>query len=200
MLLSELNKLFPLDQDTMMAAKDYFASNPSGSQHGSSTEPFLELGWEHPSSGRLSDVYTHPDKPYVLKINRKYDRAFAWFVMLTKKFPNPHFPKVGNMKLVKVGRYKYYIYLIEKLEFFQSKSDIGIPTFVMNDILRNPYEANMYVQNLDSEYQKWLAARPKFLEALVIIGTNSHGYEEDLCVSNLMQRKDGTIVITDPLT
>ena len=76
-----------------------------------------KLGWTLLSdSGLFSDVYENPLKPYVIKINKTPDPAYARYVKLIHTHPNIHFPKIGDMKRLKVIDENYFVYLIERLQ------------------------------------------------------------------------------------
>lgn len=144
-----------------------------------------------------------------MKINRKYDRAYAWFILLTKKFPNLHFPKIENAKILRYNGEKYYVFLIEKL-IPVTLSDLKIENKIiarncfdsLNKIVKNPNKSIEDLNlNLDGRptLKNLLEGNKSLIEALRTIGKNSHGYMIDIHMQNIMKRKDGTLVIIDPL-
>ena len=156
------------------------------------------LGWNQigePSS--FSNVYANDSKPYILKVNRQPDRAFAWFAFLTRKFPNVHFPRIGNMKVMFLGpsARKCYIYLIEKLE--------EIPTRHSQDWKYDTYLFSGYIATNEKvdilkKCKTDAVKEQSFVDALTILKHHKKNFRVDLHNENLMQRKDGTIVIIDP--
>lgn len=100
---------------------------------------FLSQGWiptdEKNKSmiGAFSIAYRNPSKPYIIKINRIFDRAFAEFMILTKLHPNVHFPRFLDVKKLKyksvhvfkdgkINEYDHvYAYKMEKLEPISSR-------------------------------------------------------------------------------
>ena len=154
-----------------------------------------QLGWTTLGTGAFSSVFKNKNKNYVLKINTQGDKGYAAYVNLIKKFKNPHFPIISDMKLMKLSEYDapYYIYLIEKLEPLQNWKIANILKIIadhcyeeltdLEDIVHIPE----YVKNDESLVQ---AAR--------LVGEYKNKAFLDMHSGNFMQRKDGTIVITDP--
>lgn len=213
MKLDELTRYYPFDTDVVDAAQKYI---PIFDTYGL-IEKLKTLGWEkagNPSS--YSDVFINPNKPYIIKANRVPDAGFAWFAFLTRKFPNPHFPKIGNMKVIKskVGKEKFYVYLIEKLEevSIRNTSEWKAFTRILNKYISGQYsleEAEQYTIKLyggeiDSEIvQQHLSSIKNnftFLQALDILLKHQKNFSVDVHYENIMQRKDGTLVIIDPYT
>ena len=196
MRLFELNYTIPLDKPLKGAAEKYFTT--ASDEHNPNI--FLPLGWKPTGYGRVSMVYTNPNKPYVLKINYTYDRGFAWYAMLTHKFPNPHFPVIGNMKLVKIGKVSYYVYLIEKLNY-NAPNELPLTPDIYNYVIKHPEND---LSTLSEYTREKLKQEPLFLEALRIIGSNAKKsripLHPDLTTANIMKRDDGTLVISDPLS
>ena len=196
MNLNELTRPIPFDPEIKQAADTHYQN-----RYTDFYEALQEQGWHRRGEGSFSDVFFNSKKNYILKVNIRPDRAFAWFAFLTKKFPNPHFPMIGNMKLYKHGPEKYHIYLIEKLDPIDETPD-------MNDLvsLMDNYAANWRQFELE-KFKKWyepstvdyLETHPKLREALEIIGGYSKGHMIDIHNKNVMKRTDGTLVITDPL-
>ena len=150
-----------------------------------------EMGWFKSGEGMYSDVYENASKSYILKINRSQDLAFDDFVKLTHKFKNKHFPKISDQKEINIDGRKYYIYAIEKLypldEYNGNRVYFLIHRFVeyysiLGKKLRNP-NFNDY---------------PELKKALEIITKNNRNHGFDMHRGNVMQRKDGTVVIIDP--
>ena len=74
-----------------------------------------KLEWYPLGEGYYSKVFCNEHKDYVLKINTLPDPAYQYYVKTIKKYCNPHFPRISNMKELKVDGNTYYVYVIEKL-------------------------------------------------------------------------------------
>lgn len=170
------------------------------------------LGWKRIGTGYFSYVYQNPKSDFILKVNRVYDSGYARFVLLTKKFSNPHFPRIGNMKYLNVGGKKYYMYLIEPLQeittnkvkwktlAYTLQRIISHPDWTLEDVFRE-------IKSIFPEYtphfnaiRKMLANDPTLMEACKILTNHLSKNELDLHYGNLMLRKDGTVVIIDPFS
>ena len=94
-----------------------------------------KLGWTFMRGGHFSNVYVHPRKKYVIKINKMQDLGFAAFVKLVHQHPDqPHFPRISYKKTVEVKGKIHEIYLIEKLSHLLFNQ--GIDGFDTNSIRR----------------------------------------------------------------
>ena len=167
-------------------------------------------GWNLINYGSFSHVFGNPSEPYILKVNYKPDRAFAWFAFLTHKFPNKHFPKISAMKAISLPPQKIsdielsgvpkryaFIYAIERLNEapYDIKKSVSWPfneytrysSVTLNDV-KNYLEEHWSPEDIVS-----------LLEALTIITINNNRkFKYDLHIGNFMQRADGTLVIIDP--
>ena len=229
MRLTELTRYYNFDQPTVDAAREYYTTRgkptydpyvykmrySASSQQtlfdklrGATTmiEKLKDSGWSMTNTGFFSDVFSNPYKPYILKVNSRPDRAFAWFAFLTRKFPNIHFPKIGNMKVYKHYNEKYYVYLIERLYPIQLSSEkLQQLLSALQVIANNPDKSfeqlqDYYNINLLRTVRYYINNKPELINAANIIGkykTNKNRL--DFSFQNVMSRDDGTIVITDPL-
>lgn len=173
------------------------------------------LGWKFSGSGDYSDVYSHAHKDFIIKINRMQDNGFKYFEKLTKEFPNPHFPKFYEIK--KMYGASIYLYKIEKLEplhsedgflFFEILFSVRHATNAktLRTGLRMLENEGKTIEELShgcltdrdiSDFYKYLDHEPALEKAVDILLT--HKRESlDISFANIMERKDGTIVITDP--
>ena len=164
-----------------------------------------ELGWQKIGMGCFSVVFSKPNLPYVLKVNRRPDTAFQRYVELIQRFPNRHFPKIGDIKQINFHEKRYYIYTIEKLYKITSiPSEIG-PDRVANFLEKITDYPDLPVTELledwrfsTREFKKWAASQPSLIKACQFLGHNAPHAGIDLHAGNIMQRRDGTIVIADP--
>jgi hypothetical protein len=159
--------------------------------HDNLEKKLKKYGWRYLSSGALSNVFGNSKKSYVLKINKQPDPAFQSFVNLIKKYPNKHFPKISDMKEYKVGKKKYYVYMIEKL---YKVRDEFIKDLIYSYANGNPID----VMRTNADYLEYLNKHPSLKQALDILIKNEKRHRIDLHSDNFMKRKDGTIVLTDP--
>jgi hypothetical protein len=196
-----------IDQKILNATNDKFSPNPA-----SVREKLSKLGWTKKNSGDFSSVYENPSKSYVIKINNRQDPGFAGFVQLTKKYPNIHFPQITSSKMFSYKNKKLYVYLIEKLYHIQMTPKNERIVELIDDIasyVRLSINKREWLENtlLGMSVEKWLTKTrnlqifrndPSLFDAAYTIGMYGKG-ALDLKSSNIMQRKDGTIVIVDPL-
>jgi len=127
----------------------------------------------------------------------KQDTGYARFVRLVKQHPNPHFPKISDIRRLIFDDQVYYIYLIEKLQRDTTPRGKNIAEGCRKvvDFHNTPLE------QLFPDYDgvlAYLKRRPKLVEALRLIGESSNNYSIDLGSANFMYRPDHTLVITDP--
>ena len=171
------------------------------------------LGWEQYGTGAYSNVYANPKKNYVLKLNKTSDEGYENYVELIKQHPNPHFPKISAVKTLNVNNERYpcnlSLYLIEKLykvpyakttyytaSFYKVTTDYykSLETLIEEDI-----RASSWSKQFNPTSIELLKENPLLVKALQLIGEfKKAGHGIDIHDNNYMQRKDGTIVITDP--
>jgi hypothetical protein len=163
-----------------------------------------KLGWTFLDAGYYSSVYSNPKKPYILKVNGKIDSAYAQYVALIKKYKNPHFPKISDLKLMEIDGFRYYIYLIEKLNSVPGKKD-KIVRALENIMYAPRHSFAYYCRNNDipEETIYLFQQQPELINACKIIGkfrdNSKNPYVSlDMHGGNIMQRNDGTLIITDP--
>jgi len=179
-------------------------------------------GWKFHGSGSFSKVFTNEKYPFVLKVTEEYDRAFAHFAILTHKFPNKHFPVIGNAKILTDDNgNKYHLYVMEKLykldrtesRYFNNNFRL-FSTFMnaMNwydtdkltiPVIRKTFEfindENSNGSNFDKDtFKDFLRKNKSLIEALGTVAKYGKG-QFDIHGDNIMKREDGTLVVIDPL-
>ena len=209
MNLSELYIDKPLDQSLVKPINAYqkgMADSmntriPNYYLGGDLADALGKYGWKQLNSGAFSLVYENPAEPYILKLNTNPDQAFSWFAFLTHKFPNKHFPKISAMRAIKILGKLYYTYAIEKLEKIPYIDDAAyISSICYSQIVR---PSDHYYPERVEQLQLYMSLEQavSLLQACDIIHDHYEGkrtYGLDLHSGNIMQRHDGTIVITDP--
>lgn len=178
---------------------------------GSLTRKLATLGWKVLSHGHFSTVYTNLDKSYVLKVNKMVDPAYQHYVdFITKNKNNKYLPRIVEKEMFSKDGYQFYVYFIEKLEKCTNRSIInviaGIAYYAMSwkydtveEVLaeeRDFYNKKELISKIDKKF-------PKLLKTAFDIGKYSQTDSDDhiwldIRTSNVLQRKDGTPVITDP--
>ena len=164
--------------------------------------------WFKIGHGRFSNVYDKTNSKFVIKATHRDDPSYDLYIQLVKKSHNPHFPIIVDRQILNNNT---HVYLIEKL-FPISKNDhikaVAIQRIVSNctnnkslpDIFKVSEKVKRFphlVANANNLYNIAKTFPPKLIEAARLIG-NLHGVTFDIHDNNIMQRKDGTIVITDP--
>lgn len=139
------------------------------------------------------------------------DSAYDSFLSHAKgDADNPHHPRIfqrGKVPLGKTGRKQLNVLRMEKLQ--ELKPDHPIRAHLKDGIMGSP---DSVLQAFDSgQYDSLKAAYPEFHKSLhnlarhlvdnsiVLNNTKYSTTHFDLHLANVMQRKDGTPVITDPL-
>jgi len=208
MLLNELYKPKIGNPLTTAVAGYYKTPNRMNSDL---SEKLKKLGWTMLADpGAFSAVYGNPKKNYVIKINLNPDSAFADYASVIKKYRNKHFPKISDMKSMKFPdrgyMNTYYVYLIEKLHPISMDNKIfaklisqimDMPTTNINEIYKIFEEDWSRIKNT-KEVIAYFRKNPSLVRAARIAGRNIGGHCNDMHSGNIMQRQDGTVVITDP--
>ena len=177
------------------------------------TNKLAALGWTFSGKGCFSNVYTNPKKNYVLKLNYRGDDGFLRYANIVRQHPNKHFPVISALKTVNVGPKWMPIYrslfLIEKLGPIRYEDAVPyisafeeIMTFFSTH-LEDLIEKDTTMKERDPKYFNntvltLLYKNPELLQALQFLGQNKGDNFIDMHTGNIMHRKDGTIVITDP--
>jgi len=162
-----------------------------------------KLGWTFLDKGAYSSVYTNPKKNFVLKINDWVDGGYEHYVEVIKNHPNIHFPNIGDMKIMKIGTLNYYVYLIEKLQTVESVKARNLAVALdrimdcWGESNRETFETLFYFNCLYSTIN-YLKKNLSLIEATKIVGQYKGNRYLDMHGGNIMQRQNGTIVITDP--
>jgi len=174
------------------------------------TVKLRELGWTRLGKGSFATVYENYKKPFILKVTDLQDSSYAYYVSMIRKFHNKHFPKISDLKFIEVEGKKYYIYLIEKLKSL--KKDMK-PIIYFLGAVAHAYNATMkdIINDFNSANYKpvrkevlyYLRKNPELVKAARIVGkykdkSTINGIFLDMHSLNMMQREDGTIVISDP--
>lgn len=160
-----------------------------------------KLGWKERSYGKFSTVYINPNKSYVLKVNNIFDPGYQRYIdFISKHKNNKYLPKIISKELITKSHEKYYLYFIEKLKYFPKTvvtefiSAIAERTLSndLTDIINALSDSDKKIVNkINKKY-------PGLLRTAFEIGKNTGRKNLDIHNKNVMQRADGTPVITDP--
>jgi hypothetical protein len=170
-----------------------------------------KYGYERIGEGYWASVFSKPGDPLVLKLFDSEDAGYYTFLNLATTHQNKHFPKFKG-KVMNVTD-EYRAIRMEKLNPLSgSWNERDIVLMAINNAIemrtRNifntseeyfklEYGNKYYVDN--SEKQVFLD-NEELLEACILIGEHWDGtLAIDIHSDNVMERNDGTIVITDPL-
>ena len=159
-----------------------------------------KLGWTKAGAGAYSSVYKNPNKSFVLKINKRPDKGYEEYVNVIKRYRNKHFPRISDMKVMKIGKDNYYVYLIEKLKALPRSDLIAFDIKDAIDALYGCDYKDMGESLLEYFDKMPLFRRnPDLIRAVYIVANNiGYNFDIDIHGGNIMKRADGTIVITDP--
>lgn len=157
-----------------------------------------EFGFKYPQSGGRGTVISHSNLPYVVKIFDKRDKGYIEFIKLALQHrDNPHFPKFRG-KLVEFD--KFYAVRMEKLYILslqQWHTDISP---IVRAVESDSKHWQNDIQEGTPEYA-YMQTYPLFGPALLIVKEarlKTMGIVDDIYEKNIMQKYDGTPVITDP--
>jgi hypothetical protein len=168
-------------------------------------------GWEIAGEGANATVYFREDKPYVLKIFTPYDSAFVAYIKFCQKNSNPHFPKfykdivkiTKNLCAIRMERLypldetEEIITGLEILASYISKYSID-PSFLshspekLENFLKEVVEKRNDVLNY---FDESVVAAAELVPDIA----KNRGHL-DMHPRNFMQRLDGTLVFSDPIT
>lgn len=154
--------------------------------------------------GNFSQVYTKDGSNIAIKISTEYDICWLKYVEFIKKYPNKHFIKIGKINKLE----EFYIAFMEKLYPISdvtgaSNVNEWFKVFIYNDGF-NSFPNDKYYSDpeIQNRIMKFEHDNPELAKAFRLI-KNIIGPKCSFDVStldrNCMQRRDGTIVIIDPL-
>lgn len=178
-----------------------------------------ELGLKRLGNGAFGDVVESPDPNWVYKVLEK-DPAYEEYIDFIAKNPNEHFPKIKRVKKMtsffkryQVQENKFLVVVIEKLEKIPQdrvqfavdlvNDDVdSIPThtpegdknyskFTLEELMSHDWDG----WTSEDMWSTYYAARTIHKSDL----NRPHHSFMDLHRNNIMQRKDGTIVLIDPI-
>ncbi len=152
----------------------------------------MAAGWELYGEGYNANVYGKDSSNYVLKVFES-DTPYRKFLELITKHQNPHFPVIkGNFKI----NSRYYAVRMEKLASIGYGSDLG---GMLSAYLNSKKKLGYQIEYLN-KFKEFSKDKPELVKALDLIDEFLlDSYKLDLHNDNIMRRKDGTIVIIDPV-
>lgn len=157
-------------------------------------------GWEEIGTGYHVTVYGKAGNDYVVKIFEG-DRAYIDFLKLVKAHPNKHFPKIRGRQFIS-GRLVGV--RMEKL-FPMPKINLGGTTISAQSLMdiyliEKDFPLDGYQKTLKEMAQEYLRDKPELVIALDLIHEHLLGeHVNDIHSENVMMRRDGTPVLTDPV-
>lgn len=174
---------------------------------------FKKHGFEHVQNGG-TDVFIAPNQKYVVKMVRR-DSPSLEYAKFVKQNRNKHYPTIYGIKeLDEVhathrGRDdKNYIVIQERLYHLPREIEYAVDKYLLpisEEIERRYDSYDEFLNSIRNNAAKSHGdhARsffPKsFLDAMVQMGDVFDKYFSDLHGQNVMQRQNGTLVITDPV-
>lgn len=167
---------------------------------------FIELvrqlkaeGYEFIAHGQFSEVYAKPSGDEVIKIGRRMDAGYVW-ADYSLGSTSPHVPRVKEVKRHRgaCASDDFYSVRMERLE----------PVEYLSGEEGKTYERLCDTLRLKTAtfYSTWRAFEPMEIPAsLEDLVTEIKGLAQqrdfglDFYPKNVMRRKDGTLVVTDPV-
>lgn len=157
-------------------------------------------------SGAFGAVALHPHKNVAYKIykDQAYDK-FAHYAAANQN-SDPHLPKIHALGKLK-GSSHFRVAKMEKLEPLAQDHPVRKHLFTYNKYYSNnsrpeydgPSDQVEEKLTKTEHGRKFAAAYPSVHKSLLNIVRNHRDHWFDLHDQNIMQRKDGTPVITDPV-
>ncbi len=156
---------------------------------------FGERGFRLIGDGHFSNVYSNGRN--VIKVYRN-DPSYERFLDYVNQHPNIHFPKIINQprnlkgtdlkvvqleRLLPVSNENWFWFEKALMHIFVSKSE-------MRDDLHDLYQSELSFADYNPQYGALVSA----IRGLETI----EGVTHDFQMQNILQRPDGTIVISDP--
>ena len=179
----------------IIGAKELRSYLPRLTTDGISDELSSHHEFERIGSGVYGTALSHPRLPYVVKVFRSADRGYQAFVHLAMVHPsNPHFPRFRG-RLIKLGGSSMGIRMERLLPMSMSR-------FEEMEMLCNQLAARHEPDRAPGSVADELLTRwPKLEEAFKLLHmARPAGTVFDLHPGNIMERDDGTPVITDPFS
>lgn len=136
------------------------------------------------SSGGYANVFIPKNRDYVIKMIRRNDnKSYTDYAKYCIKYAHVYdnLPKIYSKFLTQ----KYEVYIVEKLSHNDRKSERFIKKYVEYDA-----HGSLFVSKHNP-----ISPILKKIKTIISI----HGGSNDMYGSNIMVRKDGTEVITDPI-
>lgn len=167
---------------------------PVGSDRLSGIEQKLaSIGWNRVGLGAYGIVFKNPKYPYVIKVFSDDPNYYTWFEFMRANQDNPHIPKIIGYRAILDDR--ALAIRLEKLysidiDQFKAVNEIDKRIQYSKGTSREA-EVLEFLENKYPEYSKLIALIKLLHEKTPWL---------DLHADNVMQRSDGTIVITDPVT
>ena len=160
-------------------------------------DKMYDYGWDQIGEGGYSNVFQHPNYPYVVKVFIGDSLYLQYFMLVIKPNQNnPHVPKVRG-KTMRVADEGYAVRL-EQLTPLTSPEDPVLDKYLDPRFSkkRNAFETSIGLlfskENLPFLRENW----PELAE--ILKGIYRISIMTDFNSRNVMKRGD-TIVITDPL-
>ena len=155
------------------------------------TNDIKELGYslDHKGAGGQGTVFKRYGDPYVIKVFYRDSNYLKYLKYVLAHQDNPHVPKVRG-KPMKITPEAYAVRLEELQPVApRDENEKQLVDSIINTLTWGRFKQNSYIRLEEPELYKML------LDLAKIYGDHN---ETDLIQANIMQRKDGTIVITDP--
>jgi hypothetical protein len=195
MKINEIN----VPKRVVSTAKKHFSYKNDEQDDSLLDNAMKKMGWHLIGTGFFSNVYFNSKKKFVLKINTRPDLEYQRYVDVIKKYKNKHFPMISDIKKIRIGGNIYGVYSIEKLKELNHDNWNMVSAIFYEFELRRNSSSKKFYNDMEENEKQFLDNNPEFVKALEIVKSNKQKSRElDLSPDNVMQREDGTLVITDP--
>jgi len=173
-----------------------------------------KLGIKQVGNGCFATVFQHPElKNVVVRYNEEPEPSYDRYVRKAMETQNPWLPRVFHVEHVELRHSTATFTFIEKLKHIKRKEEIAFTRSLLDCLPRMYFTDQGYGYNKDDfsfideiEDDMWMLigkrhpdenfrAAFKIIRKLVMKG----GGNFDFHSSNIMRRKDGQLVFTDPI-
>lgn len=205
-------KLFELLPSTV---KKLSVLSNKGARQSEFVQSLIDSGYSKAAEGVFGQVYSKSDDNFVIKISKKMDPFYLRFAEYAKKNKDRHLPRLTVKPYIPRGETHPYFFVayieklyplsIDKHEYwllslaFSAFSKIANKKITLAKQIAILKTNDFYdeIVAIIRENKSLFLSMNKFKRAM----KNTLGnFQYDLKIDNLMKRKDGTIVIIDPLS
>ena len=201
-----------MPQDLQSFRKDYHKSNfkdvptPYTNDYpelrDAATKSLEKYGFKLRGKGRTGSVYTHSLHPFALKVFYNDNAYLSWIKFCKANQNNPYLPKIKG-KFIRVVPKSNHIFAV-RMEKLYDIEKFGKFHYLKNTIYHGMEllsSGKSYNNEKESMEQLEAVCDEHLIQIIKFLDDNEHKTYDfvDLHQNNAMQRRDGQLVIIDPV-